>query len=85
LQQLAEQVYQQTGKTEVYWDEQSQQIKTYNKRNWQEPIGLFISVVDSPPKKQVNDKELFTRPPNAASLNSDQSEGQNKMRPLRCG
>jgi hypothetical protein len=78
LQQLAEQVYQQTGKTEVYWDEQSQQIKTYNKRNWQEPIGLFISVVDSPPKKQVNDKELFTRPPNAASLIRINPRGKTK-------
>ncbi len=68
LQRLTEQIYQETGKTEQYWDEQSQQIKTYNKRNWQEPIGLFISVVDSPCKKRVGDKDMFTRPPNAASL-----------------
>jgi hypothetical protein len=67
LQQLAEQIYRETGKTEEYWDEQSQQVKTYNKRNWQEPIGLFISAVDSPPKRLVNGKEMFTRPPNAAS------------------
>ena len=68
LQQLAERIYQETGKTELYWDEQSGQPKTYNKRNWQEPIGLFISAVDSPPKRLVGDKEMFTRPPNAASL-----------------
>jgi hypothetical protein len=68
LQQLAKDIYRETGKTEEYWDEQSQQVKTYNKRNWVEPIGLFISVVDSPPKKPVGGKEMFTRPPDAASM-----------------
>jgi hypothetical protein len=68
LQQLAKDIYRETGKTEEYWDEQSQQVKTYNKRNWVEPIGLFISVVDSPPKKPVSGKEMFTRPPDAASM-----------------
>lgn len=68
LQQLARDIYRETGKTEEYWDEQSQQVKTYNKRNWVEPVGLFISVVDSPPKKPVSGKEMFTRPPDAASM-----------------
>ncbi len=67
LRQLAEQVYRETGKTAEYWDEQSQKVRTYNKRNWQEPVGLFVSVVDSPPKKRVGGKELYTRPPDAAS------------------
>jgi hypothetical protein len=68
LQQLARDIYRETGKTEEYWDEQSQQVKTYNKRNWVEPVGLFINVVDSPPKKPVSGKEMFTRPPDAASM-----------------
>ena len=67
LRQLAEKVYRETGKTAEYWDEQSQQILQYKKRNWQEPVGLFISVVDSPPKKRVGSKELYTRPPDAGS------------------
>ncbi len=67
LRQLAKQVYRETGKTAEYWDEQSQRVQTYQKRNWQEPVGLFISVVDSPPKKRVGDKELYTRPPDALS------------------
>lgn len=63
VQQVVQDIYVETGKTGEYWDESSQQIKTYSKRNWKEPIGLFIMVVDPVPRKQVNGKDYFTRPP----------------------
>ncbi|GBC92706.1 hypothetical protein HRbin15_01182 [bacterium HR15] len=63
VQRIVQRIYVETGKTAEYLDSQTQQIKTYKKRNWKEPIGLFISVVDQVPKQKVGDKEYYTRPP----------------------
>lgn len=63
VQQIVRRIYVETGRTADYWDPQTQQIKTYSKRNWKEPVGLFISVVDQVPKQKVNGTEYYTRPP----------------------
>jgi hypothetical protein len=63
VEHIVNRIYVETGKTGEYWDEQLQQIKTYNKRNWKEPIRLFISVVDSVPKIEIEGRTYFTRPP----------------------
>lgn len=63
MQQIVERIYVETGKTGEYWNSESCQVETYKKRNWKEPIGLFIKVVDSVPKVVRNGQEYFTRPP----------------------
>lgn len=74
VQQMVQSIYVETGKTGEYWDESSQQIKTYNKRNWKEPIGLFISVVDQVPKPQVNGKKILCTPSRTEDSNPAQRE-----------
>ncbi|MFN4033500.1 MAG: hypothetical protein ACK4ME_07750 [Fimbriimonadales bacterium] len=63
VQKIVERIYEKTGNTGEYWDEQSQSVKTYEKYNWKEPIGLFVSVVPQTPKKEVGGKTYYTSPP----------------------
>jgi hypothetical protein len=63
-QHIVNRIYVETGNTGEYWDEQLQQIKTYKKRNWKEPIGCFIKAVDNTvPKIKIDGREYPTRPP----------------------
>ncbi|MEN3000720.1 MAG: hypothetical protein ABDI19_02630 [Armatimonadota bacterium] len=63
VQQIVGRIYVETGKTAKYWDKAIGELLTYNKRNWKEPTGLFISVVDAVPKVEIEGKQYYTRPP----------------------
>lgn len=65
VQQTVQRIYVETGNTAEYRDQETEQIRSYSKRNWKEPINLFISVVDPVPKLERDGKQYYTRPPRA--------------------
>ncbi len=76
VQQIVNRIYVETGNRGEYWDEATNQVKTYNKRSWREPIGLFIKVVDSVPKVKIEGKDYYTRPPEPKLQISLKSSGR---------
>ena len=64
LKDLLDSLVQPTGNKGQYFDEQSGQLREYEKRNWVEPTNLFIKVSGDPGRKvQVGDKQYPTQPP----------------------
>lgn len=64
LKDLLGSLVQPTGNKGQYYDEQSKQLREYEKRNWVEPTNLFIKVSGDPGRKvRVGDKQYPTQPP----------------------
>ena len=61
---LLSQLLQPTGNKGEYYDQESGQLREYDKVNWVYPTNLFIKVAGSAPKKKIDDKDYFTQPPN---------------------
>ena len=60
---LLSQLLQPTGSKGEYYDQETGQVREYDKINWVYPVNLFIKVAGSAPKKKVDDKDYFTQPP----------------------
>lgn len=57
-------IIQESGNKGEYYDETTQQIREYNKKNWVYPTNLFIKVAGTGGKKTTIDgQQYFTRPP----------------------
>lgn len=83
LSGLHDEVVQPTGNKGQYYDEQSGELREYEKRNWIEPANLFIKVPgDSGKKVKVEGKEYPVQPP---KLKLDPKPGKKSAQCDICG
>jgi len=52
-----------TGNTGKFYDERTQSIQEYKRKNWLPPLSNFIKVNPRAPKITINGQTFFTRPP----------------------
>jgi hypothetical protein len=63
LEEVQQRLLQKTGNVGEYLDENTGELREYEKVNWVYPTNLFIKVSGNAPKKKFNGKEYPTHPP----------------------
>ncbi len=63
LEEVQQRLLQKTGNVGEYLDENTGELREYEKVNWVYPTNLFIKVSGNAPKKKFSGKEYPTHPP----------------------
>lgn len=68
---IQNQLLQPTNNKGEYYDEETKQVREYDKVKWVYSTNLFIKVSGAAPKKKIEGKDYFTRPPEFELQDSD--------------